>query len=571
MSHASPKYVLACFCLASFTQGSIINGLFPAVVSTFEARFNFVSSQSAAISSSYHFGSLIALPLLTYVGGFGRKNLWVGWGMFCFGIGTMLFAVPHFTAPFSSTTNEKTLLCASNLTENLDNACQMVSLKNYLIYFILINIWNGATTVPLYSLGVVYIHENVPKVKSSLYQGIFFSFAVIGVAGGYYLGGISLNYKIAIDGNTSHGTETWWLGFLVAGFFSVIISIPIIMLPKVEPTKRSSEFEPKDNTKRISFSNAINDGYELLRNPIFILINIVSALDFFTFIGLNTFLVKYMHFNFGMTETKAASYIGTVLVLAGVGGQIVGGLIGMKFQDVVTVIKFILGFTLIAAILSTLLLIRSPDMKVAGVNTEYPNRSLGIKTCFSDCNCNIYDYQPVCGEDNVTYFSPCLAGCKTSSELKSYSNCSCLTSITNGSAVSGSCLSKLVTVATRSLVISLIFCFIFCVFMGKVIQIQIVLSTVKYEQLQSYALGIQWIFVRLFGAIPGPLIYGKIADLACLNRSRKCDVTGSCRLYDNNSLSNYMFFTCLSERVVNCFLLLLTLWFSRRLNQQLTI
>ena len=73
--------------------------------------------------------------------------------------------------------------------------------------------------MPLYSLGVVYIHENVPKVKSSLYQGnfdfeqfldktfkhfsgIFFSFAVIGVAGGYYLGGISLNYKIAIDGNT---------------------------------------------------------------------------------------------------------------------------------------------------------------------------------------------------------------------------------------------------------------------------------------------------------------------------------------------------------------------------------
>lgn len=56
------------------------------------------------------------------------------------------------------------------------------------------------------------------------------------------------------------------------------------------------------------------------------------------------------------------AFIGTVLVLAGVGGQIVGGLIGMKFQDVVTVIKFILGFTLIAAILSTLLLIRSPDM-----------------------------------------------------------------------------------------------------------------------------------------------------------------------------------------------------------------
>lgn len=31
--------------------------------------------------------------------------------------------------------------------------------------------------------------------------------------------------------------------------------------------------------------------------------------------------------------------------------------------------------------------------------------------CNSKCDCNEYKFDPVCGEDNVMYFSPCYAGC----------------------------------------------------------------------------------------------------------------------------------------------------------------
>lgn len=35
-------------------------------------------------------------------------------------------------------------------------------------------------------------------------------------------------------------------------------------------------------------------------------------------------------------------------------------------------------------------------------------------TCNTDCMCNSTIFEPVCGPDNITYFSPCRAGCEKS-------------------------------------------------------------------------------------------------------------------------------------------------------------
>ena len=36
---------------------------------------------------------------------------------------------------------------------------------------------------------------------------------------------------------------------------------------------------------------------------------------------------------------------------------------------------------------------------------------LTMNRCSSDCSCHGEWYEPICGDDGLTYFSPCYAGC----------------------------------------------------------------------------------------------------------------------------------------------------------------
>lgn len=41
-----------------------------------------------------------------------------------------------------------------------------------------------------------------------------------------------------------------------------------------------------------------------------------------------------------------------------------------------------------------------------------------LSYCNSDCSCDKNQWEPICGKNGVTYISPCLAGCKSSSGNK---------------------------------------------------------------------------------------------------------------------------------------------------------
>ena len=62
---------------------------------------------------------------------------------------------------------------------------------------------------------------------------------------------------------------------------------------------------------------------------------------------------------------------------------------------------------------------------------------------------------------------------------------------------------------------------------------------------RSFALGLQSSIFRVFGSIPGPLLFGAIFDSVCLKWEDVCGRNGNCWIYDNVGLSRGSFYLAL--------------------------
>jgi len=54
---------------------------------------------------------------------------------------------------------------------------------------------------------------------------------------------------------------------------------------------------------------------------------------------------------------------------------------------------------------------------------------------------------------------------------------------------------------------------------------------------RTYALGLQWLFLCMFGSMPGPVIFGAFIDKTCILWEETCSGRGSCLEYNNELLS----------------------------------
>lgn len=78
--------------------GFVVNGCVNVVITTIERRFGLSSSQTGLVASGYDIASFLALVPVTYFGGRAgaSKPRWVGGGVVVLGLGSLLFALPHF-------------------------------------------------------------------------------------------------------------------------------------------------------------------------------------------------------------------------------------------------------------------------------------------------------------------------------------------------------------------------------------------------------------------------------------------------------------------------------------------
>ena len=62
------------------------------------------------------------------------------------------------------------------------------------------------------------------------------------------------------------------------------------------------------------------------------------------------------------------------------------------------------------------------------------------------------------------------------------------------------------------------------------------------EKMRSFALGVQWLFIRALGSIPGPIMFGAIIDKSCiLWQEKRCTgERGNCWVYSSSDLALYV-------------------------------
>lgn len=167
----TPRWVLFFLCVASFLQGMIINGFINTVVTSIERRFDLRSYQAGLIASSYDIAACVCLAFVSYFGGTGHKPRWLGWGVLVMALGSLVFALPHFTTPpYHVSIPERTGVCTGNRTSPCHDS-EGGGLSSYRFVFMLGQFLHGVGATPLYTLGVTYLDENVKSSYAPVYIG----------------------------------------------------------------------------------------------------------------------------------------------------------------------------------------------------------------------------------------------------------------------------------------------------------------------------------------------------------------------------------------------------------------
>ncbi|XP_075991572.1 organic anion transporting polypeptide 26F isoform X2 [Anticarsia gemmatalis] len=602
------KWALFWLCWAGAIQGMVVNGFVNVVITTIEKRFGLRSMQTGVIAGGYDMASFVCLAPVTYLGGRAgvSKPRWLGLGVMLMGTGSLLFALPHFLVPnYKVAGDEADDLCSVNRTStsHCDGTVPSEGGAWAVAIFVFAQLLHGAGATPLFTLGVTYIDENVSKKMSSVYLGVYYTMAVVGPAMGYVVGSQMLTIYtdfLSVDAETLGITPgssvwigAWWIGSILSVVLCLIVALPLMAFPYELPgAKEIREAKVSEAHESASKSAAFSALHELpkaagalLRNPTFMFLNLAGASEGMLISGFAAFLPKLIENQFAVNASEAALLLGVITVPAGGGGTFLGGWLVKRWRLACAgIIKLCVGATVIAAAFTFCFVLTCDDYPFAGVTVMYNSPSVPgadrlTAMCNTDCACAHAPYSPVCGADGAVYYSPCHAGCtrKTlAGAAQLFHQCSCIMTRENSTLptyeIEGVANSSVTYEAINSicttdcpylwLFVVLSFGVMLFTFLATMPALSATLRCVREDQ-RSFALGIQWIKVRLLGTIPAPLLFGFLMDQSCSLWSTSCDKTGACLQYDNYNMSRYMLGIALVGKLCSVLFFFLAWWFYR--------
>ncbi|XP_034081361.1 solute carrier organic anion transporter family member 1C1-like isoform X1 [Gymnodraco acuticeps] len=593
----SLKMFLVALSFAYFAK-ALSGSYMKSTITQLERRFDIPSYLIGVIDGSFEVGNLLVIAFVSYFGAKLHRPKIIAVGCVLMSIGTFIIALPHFIIGryqyetsvrwvVNSTLNPSPCPVGSpsdlaqdrKLSHVPATACEGDSNLSMWIYVLLGNVLRGIGETPVQPLGISYIDDFASDENAALYVGCVQTISVIGPVFGYLLG--SLCAKIYVDiGFVKMETITitpsdarwvgaWWLGYLIAGVITLLSAIPFWFLPRSlhipgaqgsekctpeqtsfikDPHSGKHKYPADQNTTFIEMAkDFIPSLRTLLGNPVYLIYLCVSIIQLNSLIGMVTYKPKYIEQHFKQSASKANFLMGVINIPAVALGMFSGGLLMKRLKlNIMGAARFAFGTSLIGYILSLFFFAMScENAKVAGVTLPYISldsisydKHSVFAACNSDCFCSESDWDPVCGENGITYVSPCLAGCASSSgsgKNTVFSSCSCVGEAGNFTASTGQCPEKddCDRMFPYFLALSVITSFI--ISLGGTPGYMFLIRCIK-PQLKSLALGFHAMATRTLAGIPAPIYFGAIIDTTCLKWGQKrCGGLGACRIYNTTA------------------------------------
>ena len=240
-------YIYVCVCMFVFCMYILLHievsftvGLTSVVLSSLETRYKFSGVQLGMISGTFDITVLVTVIFISYFGGNSHKPKWLGAGVFIQGIGALLFASPQFITGDYNVGKDANLTLEECRDES-DFSPECGESDNIYFLFILSIIAIALGAAPLFTIGVSYIDDIVHPKRAPIWLGIFYTCAVVGPTLGFGIGGGFLTVYVdpwretTLEESDPGWVGAWWIGYIICGIISLLISIPFFMFPEKYP------------------------------------------------------------------------------------------------------------------------------------------------------------------------------------------------------------------------------------------------------------------------------------------------------------------------------------------------
>ncbi|XP_073847715.1 solute carrier organic anion transporter family member 74D-like [Musca autumnalis] len=590
---------------------AMASAYFNATISTLEKRFKIPSRNTGMIMIGNDLSQVLCSAFLGYYAGKKHRPRWMGFGLLTLVVYCMLTVTPHFmygpgddalslTKEYGAVSDidismkdleeqRQKILCRDDGT-GVECEVREGSLLPQLLLFIA-QFVAGVGGSLYYTLGVSYMDDNTEKAKAPAMLSISYFFGLLGPSLGYTLASICLRIYIApyltpiINNRDSRWLGAWWMGWCIMAVLIFLCGLLMFLFPKELPMtaarRRVHELRAKEENmgqsveriqNKASFSDMIRTFKMFFKNKIILFNSSSNVFYFFGYVPYWIFTAKYIEIQYRQSAATSSIVTGTVALAFSAIAILLSGFIISKYKPRA---RYLAAWNILVDIITMSGMIAYAFIGCSGndvslINNSYDSNMLTTTLgCNSACHCDYVRYMPVCGEDMITYISPCHAGCKRehmdSNGIKTYYDCSCIPTVSNetlnknplferittedinnsnlnitnlslgmgGQAMSGACPVKC---SQQFITFLAVMCVIkFFAATGRASNLLITMRSVSPED-KSALMGFGMMFISLVCFVPAPIFYGWIFDKNCLVWGKTCTNKGNCWLYDAASL-----------------------------------